>query len=333
MKKLDKSLNFTSLIIMLLVALLAIIVVGVVIWSNTHRAIDVSISDDNQITQISSQSPININVEYAGYIVICVILILVIIFYLIQSLQKKEIVMELRKLSEEISSADDTVIETQYSYIEFVNIIDAYNEKILQIDEQVKRKDEYFNMTVHDLRIPLQAVKNNVTLLEKFPTDSEIYNELKAEIIHLEDEISRYLLLEKIEYFELVKLEKVEINQYISQLVKKFSNNSNYLSVTYGNEKYVDIDRLMFEKVIMNLVQNGIQYSSDHQIKIVVNDDCLEFINKVDSQPKPIFKQGRSQECHGNGIGSQIILKYLHLQNLSLVENYANNYERITINY
>ncbi len=318
MKQLDKSINFYPMGIYIVTSILIIVLIISSIWISEHKVVTVSISPDGSAMKILTEGAINI--ELIAIILIMLILISFPIIVITQFIKRKAIITELSDLTCEMKNKNSSYITKVYKYQEFESIKDSYNQKIKLINSQVEKKDEYFKMTVHDLRSPIQGVKSNIALLEKFPDDPEIFDDLRQDLIHLENEVTRYLVLEKIDYFEKADIHYQSINRIIDQVVKRYGEQKCKIVVSEKIQLNANVDHEMFEKIIINLVQNGVMYSTDHKITITIDDGFVMFCNKVNKRIDHIFSEKRVKSVNGNGLGTQIILKYIQLQNLILEE-------------
>lgn len=331
MKKLDKSFSKHSLIIYGISSLVFIIVIGVAIWLQSQQSVSISISNSMDTAKISTTSEFT----YARLTVVLAmgLIISLIVTHFVQRIQKNRIIAEIQDIANEVLNKEVGVIQKNYTYQEFEIIKKAYNEKIASINEMATKREEYFNMTVHDLRTPIQAVKNNVNLIEKYPQDTDLLTELKEEVIHLENEVSHYLILEKIEYFEKPNMYRTEINDMIENLLIKYNLEKNVSLTKSGQKTIQSIDVQMFEKVVMNLIQNGLQYSPDTSVAITIENDSVLFENATDTCVSNIFCEKRKRSKNGNGLGTLIIQKYAKLQGLGLEENNTVNRVRIRVRF
>lgn len=331
MKKLDKSFSKHSLILYGICSAVFLAVIGAAIWLQSQQSVSISISNNMDTTQISTTTEFT----YARLTIILAfgLIISLIITYLVQRIQKNRIIFEIQSIAAEVQNKDVGVIQKNYSYEEFEIIKQAYNEKILSINEMASKREEYFNMTVHDLRTPIQVVKNNANLLEKYPHDKELLAGLKEEIIHLENEVTHYLILEKIEYFEKPKLVQVDINEMVDRLINKYGLEANVSLVKSKLNCIQNVDLQMFEKVIMNLIQNGLQYSPDMHVWVIVGEESLLFENTTEEYVSNIFCEERKRSKNGNGLGTLIIQKYAKLQGLGLEENNTVNKVRVKVRF
>lgn len=331
MKQLDKSINFYPIGIYIATSVLIIVLIISSIWLSGHKVVTVSISPDGSSMKILTEGAVN--VKLISIVLIMLILISFPIIVITQFVKRKTIIMELTNLTCEMKNKNSSYITKVYKYQEFESIKDSYNQKIKLINRQVEKKDEYFKMTVHDLRSPIQGVKSNVALLEKFPDDPEIFEDLREDLIHLENEVTRYLVLEKIDYFEKADIHNQNINQIINHVVKRYSEQKYKIVVDEKMQLNAYVDTEMFEKIIINLVQNGVMYSPDHKIIVTIEEDHVMFCNKVNHLVERIFSEKRVKSANGNGLGTQIILKYIQLQNLTLEEINDNNQVCIIIRF
>lgn len=301
------------------------------VWTSNHKIVEISISENLSSTQISSVLPVS--GQLVGLVLIICIGVTLVLTIIIQFLNKRKIIKEINNILDEMQKTTIDTIKTEYTYSEFLSIRDTYNKKIKIINEQTKKKDEYFNMTVHDLKAPIQAVKSNMSLLKKFPTNLEVFENLDMEIHHLENEVSRYLLLEKIDYFETPDFCKIELNDFLEKLIIKYALNTCNIIVKYNKSITISADDQMLEKIFINLIQNGIQNSIDNEIKITILLDGITFSNKIEGQIETVFHEKRVKSSSGNGLGTQIIQKYARKQNIEIIENNNNHEVKIKLKF
>ncbi len=331
MKKLDKSFKKNTIITYTISVTVFLSIIAIALWLQGQQSVSISISNSADTAKITTTT--ELTYLRMGIILVIGLVAILAIANLVQRKQKKQIINEVMGLTEKIEKKDVEIITTNYSYHEFEVIKKAHNQKIASINEMGKKREEYFNMTVHDLRAPIQMLKNKANLLERYPDDKDLLKDLKLEINHLENEVSHYLILEKIDYFEKPHLQSVELNKFIADIISKYALSTNVQIISNVTDNRQRIDVSMFEKVVMNLVQNGLQYSNDCMVKIIINSNQIIFENNVNQYPGNIFCSERKRSKSGNGLGTLIIQKYIKLQELKLEEDNSIDTVRIRVEF
>lgn len=88
------------------------------------------------------------------------------------------------------------------------------------------------------------------------------------------------------------------------------------------------IDQYMFEKILVNLIDNAMKYGSDDKISITKTGNIIYFKNKISTylQNENIFEtKTRRHSLNGNGLGVEIIKTYINLLGWSISSNTIEN--------
>ncbi len=200
---------------------------------------------------------------------------------------------------------------------------------------QEQRKDDFINMTSHELKTPLTSVKVFTQVLQR-----KLEKTNDKEAIHIADRINTQLnkltmlvgdLLDvtRMEKGKLkVVKEKFLVHELVSEIVEDLQLISEHTLVLHWTTKsYVFGDKERIRQVLTNLVTNAVKYSPGDE-KIIIgsrkNKDMLEIyvqdfgIGIVDSEKRKIFERfyqvGEDSTYPGLGLGlyisSQIIKQH-----------------------
>ncbi|MCV9385902.1 hybrid sensor histidine kinase/response regulator transcription factor [Reichenbachiella ulvae] len=178
----------------------------------------------------------------------------------------------------------------------------AQAERLIQLDAA---KSRFFANISHDLRTPMTLIMGGI---QKVLENENIYLDSKSEkqlsiglkngerIIHLTNEINELIKLEDGQM--QITCQYVDINQLLSLFVEMFSSMAEikgvHLAYSYNEIQggtIVSIDPHHFEKVLFNLITNGLKHTQADQSVTVslskVEDDlCISILDTGEGIPK-----------------------------------------------
>lgn len=127
------------------------------------------------------------------------------------------------------------------------------------IQENNDKLKEYNHYVAHELKTPLAVLRSNLELSE-ISNQKELTQSSKEEISSMENIIDWLLFLSE----SSIKKEKIKIHLYdfINTIIhKKYKNNSIQIQ-TPDRHITLSTDPFLFERMIWNLLENAIKYSS-----------------------------------------------------------------------
>ncbi len=208
-------------------------------------------------------------------------------------------------------------------------------------EELSRLKSSFLANMSHELRTPMVAILGFAELLSERLTASE-EREMAETILkggkRLTNTLNLILELSRIEASKTeVHINPVNISDTTSSMIKLYKQeavkkNLKLLS-DLNREVIALVDIEMFEKIVDNLIQNAIKYTSKGEVKVMTgygktNYDDYAFIKVQDTgigipekmlelifEPFRQVSEGRSRHYEGTGLGLSITKKYVDLMN------------------
>lgn len=228
---------------------------------------------------------------FKGFIISSIVAL--ILSYFFASFQVKRI-NRMRKATKEITSGNFDIKLISHEKDEFDDLAEDFNkmaESLKESQEEIERQEErrrqFMADASHEMRTPLTTING---LLEGLEYNAIPEDQRKNAIKLMQNETARLIRLvnENLDY------EKIRTNQ-ISIVVKKFdatetlkniliqlegkaesANDQLLLETTESIDVYADYDR--FVQIMVNVIQNAIQFTQDGEIHICVQKGYLETI-------------------------------------------------------
>lgn len=218
-------------------------------------------------------------------------------------------------LVKDLDYMDQTIVprnEKIYSRQDEIGILyrafNEMNEKVVQsrAREKLAVIGESLMKISHEIKNPLTAIKNFVTLHVSQPGNQEIFDKFKKavpdeinRIQHLFDDLSQMSLGRKL------NKKTVEVTEIIQDIMLLFEEEFNQCHITAkiqlpDEPLVIDIDVFKFKSVLVNLIKNAVEIMTDgghisvHVFKTVFSDKSKCLIRILDSGP------GLSEELLAN---------------------------------
>lgn len=312
--------------------LITLSIVFVIIVLNVYvRSIKVITVNTNNSEEIISVE--NKYYDYFKILDIFSILCFIILFsanIMILKIEKKQLNNRLSLMTNLFNNVGFNKIEVSDSILteHDLVIVDAWNKSINEIIDLTNKREQYFSFMVHDLKKPVHIMQADLELYDSQDDIMELITELSEEVSNLEYEITKYLHIEKISFFEKANLKNTNLIDLLKKYVASYKKLGLQINIVDElTRQTILTDETMLDKIVANLCQNAYKYSSDMQLNIIIRDDELRFVNQCSNKSltHDIFvSSSRQNSDNGNGLGSQIICKYIELLKWEISSSFIN---------
>jgi len=208
-------------------------------------------------------------------------------------------------------------------------IAKEFNEAIKSLKKNEEVRKWFLRNIAHELKTPITKGKIAIELLE----DEKGKQHFEKIFNRLEFLVNQLLMMEKLATKNLeLKLEchslESLINSGISLLLSEDKNN---VIIDLKESIKIKADNNIFPIALKNLIDNGLKFSENGKVKIVVENKKIEFRNKgkkpsidVDMIFEPFIKETTLKNQSGLGLGLYITKFILDLHKISINYKYEN---------
>jgi len=272
------------------------------------------------------------------YILIALFIIALILFfsyisivkklYPLNILQKKVQNLGKGDLDIEIDIKGDDEIATLAK--EFKNSID--NLKVLK-----HSRDIFLRNIMHELKTPITKGR----FLTKLPQSEENKDKMEKVFIRLETLINEFATIEEL----ISRQNSVEKKEYfvmdiIDNALDLLFEDEESIEIA-ENEKNVKIkvNFKLFSIAVKNLLDNGLKYSKDKKVNVVIENNKIVFANKSDKLKYPVeryfepFFKSSDTNKQSFGLGLYIVNNILVSHNMYLTYNYKEGNSIFAVNF
>ncbi|MBN2603703.1 MAG: PAS domain S-box protein [Candidatus Thermoplasmatota archaeon] len=141
-------------------------------------------------------------------------------------------------------------------------------ERTEQVESLIKQKDEFINQLGHDLKNPLTPIINLLPVIEGKlidETSKEIIDVVKRNAIYMRDLVLKTIQLARLDSPNVIfNFEYLDLKELIKEIIKNLEivfKNHNIEIETKIDEFTIKADRLRFDELIRNLLDNAVKYS------------------------------------------------------------------------
>ncbi len=257
------------------------------------------------------------------------LLIIMLYIWVIRSLKP---LTELKNQIKRFSEGDLTISCKSDRHDEIAEVANEFDHAVTMIRELLQSRQLFLRAIMHELKTPIAKGR----LVSEMLKDEKAKARLHSIFERLNLLIDEFAKIEKI----TSKNFRLEPKPYkASDLVDAsvdllmFEHPQRHIRVEIRHDHLVKADFELFTLVLKNLLDNGIKYSTDKQVHVIIDDGRITVANKGSKLPEPLksyFKPFHTSQG-GLGLGLYIVKSILDIHKMRLVYSYTGEENRFTI--
>jgi signal transduction histidine kinase len=192
----------------------------------------------------------------------------------------------------------------------------------------------FLRTLMHELKTPIAKGRLVAELIE----NGTQKNDLIKNYTQLNNIIDEFAKTEQIssDNYEL-NIETFYIDEVIDEACNILQEAKEHIEIEQNSEYKIKADFNLLAIAFKNIIDNGIKYSYDKKVKIIIDKNKIILKNKSDQLQYPIEKyftpyhNNRSKINQGLGLGLYLVKKILDMHNFQLQYQYINSMIVFTI--
>ena len=202
---------------------------------------------------------------------------------------------------------------------EIAEVANEFDHAVTMIRELLHSRQLFLRAIMHELKTPIAKGRLVSEMLE----DEKNKTRMHSIFERLNLLIDEFAKIEKItsKNFDLtIKPYKMSDLLEASEDMLMIDNPKRLITTRIEQDYNLDVDFELFTLVVKNLLDNGIKYSTDKQITVIINDNTLKIMNKGEALKEPLenyFKPFHTSK-QGLGLGLYIVKSILDIHQMEL---------------
>ncbi len=210
---------------------------------------------------------------------------------------------------------------------EIAEVANEFDYAVTTIRELLQSRQLFLRAIMHELKTPIGKGR----LISELIVDEKNKARLHSVFERLNLLIDEFAKIEKItsKNFDL-NINKYNVSDLLEASIDMLmvDNPNDFITIDIQKDYNIDVDFELFTLVVKNLLDNGIKYSTDRHVKVIIADDTIQIINKSEALKEPLenyFKPFHTSQ-KGLGLGLYIIKSILNILKKDLEYSYVDGY-------
>ncbi|MDA3052051.1 hypothetical protein OFO01_01100 [Campylobacter sp. JMF_01 NE2] len=233
-----------------------------------------------------------------------------------------------------LKNGEFKILEIKSDYKEISRIQNAYNSAILRIKQLLGTREMFNKIFMHEMKTPLAK---GAFYLKNAPSPQNQGN-LARLFAQINEQLENFRLLESLVSSEAVECEQMGFGEVFERTREKLNLHENdKICVDLARDFKIYGSAELWEICLKNLIENALNYSPNHEIKIYATHGAIVFENSGEPLAKDISsangelelnwkldKSVRHKSSSGYGFGLFIIQKTAILNGYEIAYSHEN---------
>jgi two-component system OmpR family sensor kinase len=215
---------------------------------------------------------------------------------------------------------------------EIAEVANEFDHAVEMIRELIQSRQLFLRAIMHELKTPIGKGR----LVSEMLPDEKSKSRMHSIFERLNLLIDEFAKIEQItsKNFQLaIKPYKASDLVEASIDLLMFENPKQHISTEIIKDFKVEVDFELFTLTLKNLLDNGIKYSTDKHIKVIINEEKITIENRGEMLQEPIenyFKPFHTSK-KGLGLGLYIVKSILDIHKMGLMYEHTEGINRFTV--
>jgi len=248
------------------------------------------------------------------------LLIILLYFWIIKSLKP---LSELKNKIKTFSQGNLDIECRSDKQDEIAEVANEFHHAVTMIRELLQSRQLFLRAIMHELKTPIAKGR----LVAEMLSDEKNKTRMHSIFERLNLLIDEFAKIEKItsKNFDLtIKSYKMSDLLEASIDLLMVENPERYITMQIDEDYEAPVDFELFTLVVKNLLDNGIKYSVDKHIKVIIDSNQLKIINKGQELSEPLnnYFEPFHTSKKGLGLGLYIVKSILDIHQMKLHYHY-----------
>ena len=215
---------------------------------------------------------------------------------------------------------------------EIAEVANEFDHAVTMIRELLHSRQLFLRAIMHELKTPIAKGRLVSEMLEDEKNKARMHS-IFERLNLLIDEFAK---IEKItsKNFDLtIKPYKMSDLIEASEDMLMIENPKRFITTKIEKDYSVNVDFELFTLVVKNLLDNGIKYSTDKQITVIIDNNKLRIMNQGEALKEPVehyFKPFHTSK-QGLGLGLYIVKSILDIHQMELAYQHEDGQNIFTV--
>lgn len=202
---------------------------------------------------------------------------------------------------------------------EIAEVANEFDHAVTMIRELLHSRQLFLRAIMHELKTPIAKGR----LVSEMLGDEKNSSRMHSIFERLNLLIDEFAKIEKItsKNFEL-SIHSYKMSDIIDGAIDMLmvENPSRLITTEIEQDYSVDVDFELFTLTVKNLIDNAIKYSSDKHVRLIVNENQLQIINRGEALKEPLenYFEPFHTSKKGLGLGLYIVKSILDIHHMQL---------------